>query len=211
MKNKINIENWDRKKQFLFFSGFTNPYASVTSVLNVDKIVRIAKKNMISFYGIMSYVVLKTINEIEAFKYVLEENNIYKYDKINASFSTLDSTNAIKFSRTVDYVSNFKDFILLFQQAKSEAENSTNIPYKKDFNKCYFTCLPWMRFTAIENTMNYKNQDSIPRVCWGKYFLENNQYMIDLSIQCNHAFQDGYHMGLFFNNLQENINMFDYE
>ena len=89
MKIKIDIDKWKRKKQYAFFSNFTNPYASVTSILNVDKIVKISKKYKISFYGIMSYVVLKTLNEIDEFKYVLEDNHIYKYDQINVSFSVL--------------------------------------------------------------------------------------------------------------------------
>ena len=46
MKTKIDINSWKRKKQFIFFSNFTNPYASVTSILDVDKIVKISKKNV---------------------------------------------------------------------------------------------------------------------------------------------------------------------
>ena len=110
MKTKIDINHWKRKRQFIFFSNFTNPYASVTSVLDVDKIVKISKSNKISFYGMMSYVVLKTLNEIEEFKYVLEDNSVYKYDKINVSFSVLDSSNSINFSRTIEYA-DFNKFI----------------------------------------------------------------------------------------------------
>ena len=57
--------------------------------------------------------------------------------------------------------------------------------------------------------MNYEKTDSVPRICWGKYFLENNEYMIDISIQVNHAFQDGYHIGQFYNILQNSINGFN--
>ena len=172
--------------------------------------MKISKKYKISFYGIMSYVVLKTLNEIDEFKYVLEDNHIYKYDQINVSFSVLDDSNSINFSRTVEYT-DFNKFIELFNYAKKEAENNIQIQYKRDFNKCYFTCLPWVRFTSVDNPMNYEVIDSVPRVCWGKYFIESGNYMIDLSIQINHAFQDGYHLGLFFNKLQENINLFNYE
>lgn len=39
----------------------------------------------------------------------------------------------------------------------------------------------------------------------GKYYLEDGKYFIDVSLLVNHAFQDGYHVGLFFNKLQQNI------
>lgn len=207
MKEYININDWDRKPQFQFFSNFTNPYASVTSVISVDNIVRYAKENHISFYGIMSYNVLKTINEIDEFKYVLDNGQVYKTDKINMTFSALKKNNQLNFSRTVEYT-EFEEFISKFTEAKAEAESDNKIPFTNESNKIYLTCTPWMRFTSVENPMNYNKIDSIPRICWGKYFLDNNEYNIDLSIQVNHAFQDGYHLGIFFEQLQKNINEF---
>ena len=207
MKEKINIENWKRKEEFAFFSKFSNPYASVTTEINVNEIVKYAKDNKLSFYGIMSYVVLKTINEIDEYKYVLEEENIYKYDQINLSFSVLQNNNKLNFSRLVLY-NDFELFMKDFICAKREAESNLQIPHIAGNNKIYVTCLPWMRFSSVDNPKRYDMIDSIPRICWGKYFLENGEYKIDVSLQINHAFQDGYHIALFFNTLQYNILQF---
>jgi len=207
MKQKINIDDWNRKKQFTFFSKFDNPYTGCTTLINVDNIVKYSKNNNISFYGLMAYFVINAINKIDEFKYVLEENEIYKYDKINATFSVLTSNNQINFSRIVEF-NSFNKFINDFIKAKEEAESGKIISYEVAYNKCYFTCTPWMRVTSVQNPMNYKNMDSIPRICWGKYFLQNNKYMIDFSIQVNHAFQDGYHIGLLLNQLQCDIDNF---
>lgn len=204
LKETIDINKWKRKEQYLFFKNYQNPYVSVTSILNVDNIVRLAKEKGISFYGLLMYLCLKTINEIDEFKYVIEDDNIYKYRKINASFSVIDSNNNLNFSRTVEY-NDFNSFILDFKKAKYEAE--THVKKKKvlDFNKCYFTCLPWIRITSFSNPIY--SIDGTTRICWGKYFKEKDEYYIDLSIQVNHALMDGYHIGLFYNKLQENINI----
>lgn len=207
MKEYINIDDWNRKPQFQFFSGFTNPYTSVTSIVNVDNIVKYAKNNKISFYGIMSYNVLKTINDIDEFKYILDDGKVFKTDKINMTFSTLKHNNQLNFSRTVEYI-KFEEFIKKFDEAKLEAESNKKVPFTNENNKIYLTCTPWMRFSSVDNPMNYDKIDSIPRICWGKYFINNDEYNIDLCIQVNHAFQDGYHIGLFFNHLQQNINNF---
>ena len=204
MVEKVKIDDWQRKNQYKFFSVFTNPYASVTSIINVDKLVNYAKSNNISFYGLMSFEVLKAINSIEEFKYVLDNDGVYKYDKINITFSVLKTDNKLNFSRTVEFT-KFTDFMEKFILAKQEAESDLQVPYTKENNKIYVTCTPWMRITSIGNPMNYTKIDSIPRICWGKYFLTDDGYNIDLSIQVNHAFQDGYHLGLFLNTLQQNI------
>ena len=204
MKYKIDIDNWERKKTYIFFGKYTNPYASVTSQVNVDSIVRYAKENNISFYGIMSYVVAKTINELDEYKYVLEEDGVYKYDKMNVSFTSLNSENILNFSRTVEYNQDMDIFLKEFEFAKKETEGNQKIPYDSEKNKIYITCFPWRRFTSLDNPKN--GIDSNPRICWGKYFLDNNEYMIDVSIQVNHAFQDGYHLARFFTKLEENSN-----
>lgn len=207
MKEKINKDIWNRNKQFKFFSKFDSPYTGCTTLIDVNNLVKFSKENKISFYGLMTYFTIRALNEIDEFKYVLEENEIYKYGKINTSFSVLKDNNQINFSRTIEY-SNFKKFINDFNDAKLEAESDKTIPYIKDYNKCYITCIPWMRVTSVLNPMNYEVKDSIPRVCWGKYFLQDGKYMIDYSIQVNHAFQDGYHIGLLINHIQNDIYSF---
>lgn len=202
-KEKININEWKREEQYLFFKDFQNPYLSITSTIEISNIIKYSKENNISFYGLLMYFCLKTINEIDEFRYVIEENNVYKYDKINASFSVIDAENNLNFTKTVEY-NEFNKFMQDFYEAKYEAENHIKNVKDRNNNKCYFTCMPWIRITSFANPVF--NIDSITRICWGKYFSENNKYSIDLSIQVNHAMLDGYHVGLFYNKLQENIN-----
>lgn len=204
MKSKIDINEWKRKKQFAFFNNFTNPYASITSQVDVDEIVRYSKDKKLSFYGLMSYVVAKSLNEIDEYKYVLEEDGVYKYDKLNVSFSNLTINNELNFSRTVEFNEEPNTFLRNFEIAKEESKTSFNIPYDKEKNKIYITCVPWIRISSVNNPIN--GVDSNPRICWGKYFLDKDKYMIDISIQVNHAFQDGYHLAMFFIKLQDNLN-----
>jgi len=207
MKQKIDIDKWNRFKTYNFFKTFDNPYASVVSLVNVDNIVKISKKYDISFYGLMTYMAIKTINEIEEFKYVLEDEEIYRYDSIDVTCAVLKNNNELNFTRIIKY-SEFDEFIDKFIEAKQEAESDEIVPYIKSYNKVYVTCTPWMRITGLNNPAKYNTIDSVPRICWGKYFLQNNEYYIDLAIQVNHAFQDGYHIGMFFSKLNENITYF---
>lgn len=76
-------------------------------------------------------------------------------------------------------------------------------------NKINITCIPWISFSNFKDAVDFKEKNSKPKICWGKYYLENDRYLIGVSLLVNHAFQDGYHMGLFFNNLQQNV--FDFK
>ena len=103
---------------------------------------------------------------------------------------------------------DISNFLIKFSKATEDASN--NIPYYKisgleNMNKVNITCIPWITFSNFKNAVNFNERNSKPKICWGRYYLEGDRYLIDISLLVNHAFQDGYHMGLFFNNLQQNI------
>ena len=77
-------------------------------------------------------------------------------------------------------------------------------------NKVQVTCLPLIRFSNFKDAINGSEKSSKPKIGWGKYYELNGEYYIDLSILVNHAFQDGYHIGMLINILQENILKTDY-
>lgn len=55
---------------------------------------------------------------------------------------------------------------------------------------------------SSENALN----DSIPRIAWGKFADENGKKKLGLSIEVNHRFIDGVHIGQFALNLEKIIN-----
>lgn len=98
-------------------------------------------------------------------------------------------------------------------KAKEDAEK--DVQYYKisdldSMNKVQVTCLPWIRFSNFKDAINGSEKFSKPKICWGKYYELNGEYYIDLSILVNHVFQDGYHIGMLINILQENILKTDY-
>ena len=96
-----------------------------------------------------------------------------------------------------------------FNHAVKDATNNVayyKIPGLENMNKINITCIPWVSFSNFKDAINSTEKSSKPKICWGKYYLDEKRYMINISSLVNHAFQDGYHMGLFFNNLQQKIN-----
>ena len=57
----------------------------------------------------------------------------------------------------------------------------------------------------MKNAMIYSEKSSKPKICWGKYYELNGEYYIDFSLLVNHSFQDGYHMSMLINDLQNTI------
>jgi len=158
-KNSLHI-----KWQYNIFSTRSYPYLGITSPINIDYLVNFSKETHISFYALMSYIVMKTIQEIDEFKYVLDKDKIYKYDKINMSFTVLNEDLELRFSPMVTYDNDMLIFLKRFLNAKSIAEKNRNENTNSENNIVYITCTPWMRVTSLIQPMDEQKKDSIPRI-----------------------------------------------
>lgn len=212
MRKEIDVDNWERKLAFETFSDYSDPYTGVVTQVNVTELVTYCKNHNISFYGSMIYNILKSLKEIDSFMIGYGKENgqlkIYEYDNLAATATVLTNSNNLNFTRYIEYNDNFDIFINQFNKAKNDAENGLSY-YKIDnldnMNKIQITCMPWLSFSNFKDAINSNEKNSKPRICWGKYYLKDNIYLLDVSLLVNHAFQDGYHMGMFFINLQSNI------
>jgi chloramphenicol O-acetyltransferase type A len=48
--------------------------------------------------------------------------------------------------------------------------------------------------------------DSIPRISWGSFKEHKEKTVMPLAVQVHHGLADGYHLGNFFNQMQELLN-----
>jgi len=207
-RTEIDIETWDRKVQFNFFKRFTKPFWSVTTTIDVDSLVNYCKETKTSFYGAMSYVILYSCNTVQNFRLRCEEGKVYDYKQINAQFTALQNTGNTDITRRVHFNPNFNVFIREFVELKKETEECRIPPHPREMhdNVVFLSCLPWFRFSNFESIMNYNGNDYVPRITWGKYEKNNGRYEIDLSIEVNHAFVDGYHISQFLKEIENQIN-----
>lgn len=212
MKTKIDINNWKRKLAYETFSDFSDSYTGIVSKIDITDLVNFCKQNNISFYGCMTYFVLKSISEIEAFHYSYGKEDgevfVYKFDLLEVTVTVINRDNELNFTRYIEYNNNLSTFLIEFSRATRDAAN--DIPYYKiegleNMNKVNIICIPWISFSNFKDAINSNEKNSKPKICWGKYYLDEGRYFIDVSLLVNHAFQDGYHTGLFFNKLQQNI------
>ncbi len=212
MRVKVDINNWKRKLAYETFSNFSDPYTGIVTKIDVTNLLNFCKQNKFSFYSCMTYFVLKSMNEIDAFSYGYgkeeEKEFVYKYDTLAVTATVINGDNELNFTRYVEYNEDISIFLMEFSKAKDDASN--NVQYYKisgleNMNKISITCIPWITFSNFKDAVNFNERNSKPKICWGRYYLEGDKYLMDVSLLVNHAFQDGYHMGLFFNNLQQNI------
>ncbi|MCQ2447851.1 MAG: CatA-like O-acetyltransferase [Oscillibacter sp.] len=197
---KIDLETWDRRDIFHFFSGMSNPFYMVTFRLDVTDLYNYVKCHDLSFYYSMCYLVTKSINQIDAFQFVTRGENVYQLDGRNPSFTDLKKGSKAFHIVTMPFDGTIEDFSNAAKE-KSTAQSAFIDESGQTDDLIYISCLPWIDITGVTNdrdlgSPNAKN-DSIPRVTWGKYVEQNGRKELGISLEVNHRFIDGVHIGQF--------------
>ena len=85
MKRVINLDNWNRKEHFKFFSALDDPFWGITTTVDFTSVYQQSKNMEVSFFLYSVYFLLKCINATTAFKLRIENGEVVEYDKINIS------------------------------------------------------------------------------------------------------------------------------
>ncbi len=202
MKTLIDIDNWNRKEHFLFFSKFEEPFFGVTVKVDCTTAYKKAKEKGVSFFLYYLYRALKAANEVDNFRYRIIENQPYDFATVNASPTINRPDGTFGFS----YMDYFEDEKQFYEKALQEIENvkSTNslLPAVSSENVIHFSAIPWLDFTSISHARSFSHPDSCPKISFGKMTENNGVKEMPVSIHGHHALMDGYHVGLFVEKFQ---------
>ena len=205
-KQKLDLENWNRKEHFLFFSQMEEPFFGVTTTIDCTKAFQEAKDLGISFFIYYLHKTLEAVNQIENFRYRIVNNEIFIFDTINASATVMREDKTFGFS----YM-EFSESLLQFNQmANSEIQRiqTTKGLFTTEYpeNLIHFSALPWVNFTSLSHARSFTWPDSCPKISFGKMMDEKDKKSMSISIHVHHGLMDGYHVGLFVTELQKIMN-----
>ncbi|MDI6803399.1 MAG: chloramphenicol acetyltransferase [Bacteroidota bacterium] len=195
MKNKIDIDNWVRKEHYKFFKTYDEPFWGITTNVDCTNAYRKSKELNIPFFIYYLYLSLKSVNQIEEFKYRIEGEDVYCYDVIHAAATVLRENGTFGFS-FIKYNDNLPPFT---ENAKQEIERVKNdnrlMPAYSGENVIHYTTVPWISFSGVSHPRRFSLKDSVPKIAFGKIIEENSRKLLPIAIHAHHALVDGLHVG----------------
>ncbi len=201
----LDIDSWNRKQHYQHFKSLEDPFFSVTVNVDVTNTIKLSKEKKASFFAMYLHACLVALNSIENFKYRIQEDKIAIHDVINASATIAREDHTFGFSY-IYFDKKFENFNDNFQKEKERILNSQELFPPINSDDCiYCSALPWFSFTSQKEPVSGVKNESIPKLAFGKTFSENNQIKMPVAISVNHALVDGYHIGLFFEEFQSQL------
>ena len=208
-KTQIVKEGWDRREIFDFFSSVSDPFYMLTFKQDVTNLYAYTKKHGISFYYALVYLCTRAVNSVEAFSYAVEGEKIFRLDERIPSFTDLKKGSELFHIVTMEAGGSLLEFCRRAAETSDAQEVFIRHESEGD-NLIYFSCAPWVVMTALTNERDLSapqaRDESIPHIAWGRYEeTDGGRKQLCISIEVNHRFIDGIHIGRFHQALTEMI------
>ena len=203
MAKYLDVTTWPRRQLFEFFLDYDNPYFNICLRLDVTEVlIWLRSRARVSVSLVNHYFALRVANEIEPFRYRLQDDKVIVHEVIHGGTTVLLPDETFTFAY-FDYHEDFDDFMKGAQESVAQTiAKPTFQPTPRD-NLIYFTALPWFSFTSFAHARKRGRGDSVPRIAFGKFLKENERTLLPFSVEVHHALMDGLHVGHYVNRLQD--------
>ncbi len=205
---KINLESWKRKEHYLHFIKFDDPFFGIVSEIDCTKAYEHCKQKGYSFFAWYLHKSLLAVNQIEEFKSRILNDEVVIYENIHASatIGREDGTFALSFT---EYNDDFRVFESSFKKETEAVKNSRGLRLNENeirIDLIHYSSIPWSKFTGLSHPRNFKINDSVPKIVFGKFYLHDNKKIMPVSIDIHHGLADGLHVSQFLELFQALMN-----
>ncbi len=206
MKQKLNIDSWNRKDHFHFFNQFEEPFFGICTTIDCTIAYDKAKEMQESFFLYYLFHSIHAANLIEPFKYRIDNEEVIIHSFINASATINRPNGTFGFSNIV-YNASFDTFKINAKKEIERVQCSEGLEaMNTSENVIHYSSIPWINFTALSHARSFSFKDSIPKISFGKMTEINAKKTMPMSVHVHHALMDGFHVGEYINLFQELMN-----
>lgn len=197
----VDLNTWDRKNLYNFYSTFDKPCFSITFKVEAKKLWEKSRKENLSFFLLCLWVIMSALNDVKNFKYRIMNGQVVLFEKCNAV--TPIAVNDELFQEIAIFYDT--DFEAFYQKSsrqieqvkltgKANAGNNNEEPF-------IISCLPWLHFESLVSA-DYDFKQTNPCITFGKY----EKGMLPIAVKANHCFVDGIHVKRFADAFYDRMN-----
>ncbi|AKK74117.1 chloramphenicol acetyltransferase [Chryseobacterium sp. P1-3] len=204
----VDIESWNRKEHFEFFSGMANPYFGFTTEVDCTKAYDIAKEKGYSFFAYYFHKSMVAANSVDELKLRILDGQVVQFDTVHAGSTIGRPDGTFGFSFT-HFSADFEVFNTSLQKEIQEVHASTGLRLSNNrLGKDHIrhTTIPWNSFSAIVHPTDFNTNESVPKISFGKFSIRDGRKYLPVSIEAHHGLADGIHLAKYVEAFQKELN-----
>lgn len=201
---EIDLATWPRRDTLALFRRFQKPQYSVTARVDVTRVmIRRADEPGFPDYLACVHAIGTALHAVPELACRIRGGRVVRHDRVRLSPTMQFADGRLGFAY-LDWLPDLRAFAAEAQQVleRTRLQGELEPGIDGDDGVAFLSCQPWLDFTAFDNPV-LDADDSIPRVCWGRYTAEPaGRWTIAVALQVHHGLLDGVHVAAFFRELQ---------
>ena len=167
----------------------------MTTPLDVTELRRFTKKEGLSFYRAMVYIVSRAMNELEPFRLRIRKDGIAVCETVSPSYTTAGRDGSFGIS-DVEYLPGETMVDFCRRALEKEASQREQMVVQDDVRDdlIFISSVPWFVTTSVLQEQPTNPDDSFPRVLWDRVHEEKGRQLVNFTAQLNHRLLDGSHV-----------------
>lgn len=206
--SKVDLENWPRKEHYLYYTNTLKIEFNMTANVNVENLLSFCHQNGKKFYPTLICLVTTVINSIENFRMFKDEaGDLCIWDYVLPNYTIFHQDDKTFSDCWSDYSSDFDTFYhnILTDMKRFKDKKGIKVRENQPPNFYCISCAPWTTFTGYSSRVTNGEPQYFPIITAGKYEQVNEKQLMPVNLTIAHAVCDGYHAGVFFESLQNEI------
>ncbi|WFB68476.1 chloramphenicol acetyltransferase [Chryseobacterium sp. WX] len=203
----VDIENWNRKEHFEFFSGMASPYFGFTTEVDCTKAYNKAKEKGYSFFAYYFHKSMVAINTVDELKLRIIDDQVIQFDTVHAGSTIGRPDGTFGFSFT-PFSEDFETFNAALQEEIKGVHASTGLRLSNErLGKDHIrhTTIPWNSFSAILHPTDFNTTESVPKIAFGRFNIREGRKYLPVSIEAHHGLADGIHLSRYLEEFQKGL------
>lgn len=203
---KIDLDKYDRRQHYEYFSSLQYPYVGVTNNVDVSELVQFCKTKNYSFYLTFLHAVALAADGVRELRQRIHGGDIIEYSECPTSHIELMDNNTYCYC-TLHHHMTMEEYIPYAIEERDRCRQNGSIEEDDDSDSMYFiSTLPWLHYTAMIQPVA-GGEESNSRITWGKFQEDyRGRRQLPVTLLAHHALVDGIHIAMFYRNLEQEIN-----
>lgn len=207
---KMDMAKWERKDHYRYYTEQLKVEFNMTADVDVTSLLDFCHTNHYKFYPAFIYAVTKVLNKIDNFRMFKDDSgSLCVWDRILPNYTIFHKDDHTFSDCWTDYSEDFEAFYhdIVSDMERYKHKKGIKVKDNQPPNFYCISCIPWVTFTGCNSSVAGREPAFFPIIAMGKYEKRADRIIMPLNITIAHAVCDGYHVGMFFQYLQEEIDL----
>lgn len=177
------------------------PHFGVCAPVDITALRAHTRQHGLSIHLAIIYGLTLAANTQPEFRQRLRGDTVVEHERVHPSATAPHGEDLVSFC-TMPWAEPFEAFAAQAAPTMQHAANHLSLDDAGRDDLLFMSSVPWLAFTSISHPIHMHPADSVPRITWGKFTPNNQQWTMPLGVQAHHALMDGLHVGRYFARVQ---------